>query len=392
MEPFESTSGKTERQPGGYLAFMPSPLPPAPDLSFDMAAMGLMAGASEALGRLSGLAARLPNPDLFIAMYVRKEAVLSSQIENIECTLDDVLQFEESPDGRNQDAAAVVRYVEALSRGYAAMVRGGISLDVIRELHDVLMRHAGDGEWQPGEFRTEQNWIGARSTPIERAIYVPPPVERMHLALGNLSYYLNEYRGHPPLVACGIAHAQFETIHPFHDGNGRVGRMLIPLMLARDHVLERPFFYPSLFLRDNRREYYDRLTALREKGDWVDWLRFFWLALRTAAQEATRTTRRILELRERVDESAHALTPSSTQVANLMFEYPVLSANAVKGRLGVSFDTAIAALRQLVEAGWLNEFTGKRRGMLFRFAPYLEILEDAGEEGLKHYIANRTKP
>lgn len=392
MEPIQSTSGKTERQPSGYLAFMPSPLPPAPDLAFDMGATGLLTGASESLGRLSGLLSQLPNPDLFIAMYVRKEAVLSSQIENIECTLDDVLQFEESPDGSNHDAASVVRYVEALNRGYAAMGSGDISLDLIRELHQVLMRNASDDERKPGEFRTEQNWIGARNTPIERAIYVPPPVERMHLALGNLNYYLNEYQGHPPLVACGIAHAQFETIHPFHDGNGRLGRILIPLMLARAHVLDRPFFYPSLFLRDNRREYYDRLTAVREKGDWVGWLKFFWLALRTAAEEATQTTQRILELRERVDESFPALTRSSIQVANLMFEYPVLSANAVKGRLGVSFDTAIAALRQLVEAGWLNEFTGKRRGMLFRFAPYLEILESAGEEGLQHHIVKRTKP
>ncbi|MEO7744513.1 MAG: Fic family protein [Usitatibacter sp.] len=371
---------------------MPNPLPPAPDLAFDMATTGVMAGASEALGRLSGLAAQLPNPDLFIAMYVRKEAVLSSQIENIECTLDDVLQFEESPDGSNQDAAAVVRYVEALKRGYPAMSQRGLSMDLIRELHQVLMSDLGDGERQPGEFRTEQNWIGARNTPIERAIYVPPPVERMHLALHNLNYYLNEYQGHPPLVACGIAHAQFETIHPFHDGNGRLGRMLIPLMLARDHVLERPFLYPSLFFRDNRREYYDRLTAVREKGDWAGWLKFFWLALRTAAEEATQTTKSILELRERVDGSARALTPSSVQVAKIMFEYPVLSANAVKKRLDVSFDTAIAALRQLVEAEWLQEFTGKRRGMLFRFTPYLEILEGAGEEGLKHHVSKRSKP
>ncbi len=389
MEPVQSTSGRTERQPGGYLAFVPNPLPPAPELALDMSATGLMSGASEALGRLSGLAAQLPNPDLFIAMYVRKEAILSSQIENIECTLDDVLQFEESPDGGNQDAAAVVRYVEALNRGYAAMVKGGISLELIRELHGVLMRNADDGA---GEFRTEQNWIGARNTPIERAIYVPPPVDRMHPALGNLSYYLNEYQAHPPLVACGIAHAQFETIHPFHDGNGRLGRILIPLMLARDHVLERPFFYPSLYLRDNRRDYYDRLTAVREKGDWVGWLKFFWLALRTAAEEATQTTQRILELRAQVDENAHALTRSAAQVANLMFEHPVLSGNAVKKHLGVSFDTAIAALRQLANAGWLHEFTGKRRGMLFRFAPYLEILEGAGEAGLRHHIVKRTKP
>ncbi len=272
------------------------------------------------------------------------------------------------------------------------MAGGSLSLDLIRELHHVLMRNAVDDGRPAGVLRTEQDWIGARSSPIERAIYVPPPVERMHMALGNLSYYLNEYQGQPPLVASGIAHAQFETIHPFHDGNGRVGRMLIPLMLARDRVLDRPFFYPSLFLRDNRREYYDRLTAVREKGDWVGWLRFFWLALRTAAEEATQTTHRILALRKRVAASTRTLTPSSTQVADLMFEYPVLSANAVKEKLGVSFDTAIAALRQLVDAGWLDEFTGKRRGMLFRFAPYLQILEGAGEDGLRHHIARRTKP
>lgn len=376
--PISSTAGKTAPQPDGYLAFIPSLLPPQPELTFDEQAAALQAEASSALGRLKGIGEAVPNRDLFLGMYVRKEAILSSQIEDIECTLDDVLRFEEgdkdAPGVRTVDVAQVVNYVRAVNLGFDEL-RGGarISLELLRALHAIL---APDSE-RTGRFRETQNWIGSRSrdADVRTARYVPPPVTEMHERLANLMYYVNEHQGPSPIVRAGVAHAQFETIHPFDDGNGRIGRILVALMLRANGALEHPLLYLSLYLRNNRREYYDRLMAVREKGDWSAWIDFFTRGLQSTAEDAADLAKRVVELRERGAAMLEQMPPNTRQVLDALFTHPIVDARAMQRHAGLGFEGAQAALQRLESAGWVREITGKKRNRTYRFEPYLSILE-----------------
>lgn len=383
MQPFQSSAGKTERQPDGQLAFIPNTIPP--DLpALDDHAQALLSATAEAIGRLDGYARRLPNLDLFVGMYVRKEALLSSQIENIDCTLDEVLQIEENVDADAgvdvRDVAAVVNYVKAVNRGFERLERGeSTSLEMLRELHRILLTGTRDGESAtPGEFRDTQNWIGRPGSTMATATFVPPPVDAMHARLVNLEYYLRDFQGHSPVVRCAIAHAQFETIHPFDNGNGRVGRMLIVLLMRQLGALQQPLLYPSLFLKDNRNEYYDRLMAIRVKGEWAPWIEFFATGIRHTATEALEMCEKIVALKAE-SESAQALPKNTRRTLELMFTHPILDANAAKRHLGVGFDAAAGALKRLEADGWIEEITGKRRGRTYRFSRYIRLLEGAGE-------------
>jgi len=386
MEEMNSPAGRTERQPEGYLAFMPSTLPPA------LTAPGqddllAITHATEIVGRLAGTAARLPNPDLFVAMYVRKEAILSSRIEGIESTLDEILDYERDEADREGPAdpadriAQVVNYVRAARLGAERIgPEAPITLALIRELHAVLMHGArNEGGSPAGQFRDTQNWIGPRGSSPFDARYVPPPAARMQLALGNLAHYINEQPGIPVLIRCAIAHAQFETIHPFHDGNGRLGRLLIPLILRKYGALPQPLLYLSLFLLAHRREYYDRLTLVRSRGDWMGWLRFFCEAVRLTGEDALATIARVEALQATIRAKAQDFPPRARALAETIFDNPVLSANSAMKLIGSSFPTAQGALQRLVEAGVLVETTGKRRNKRYRFTTYIEILGAAGE-------------
>jgi Fic family protein len=322
-------------------------------------------------------------------MYVRKEALLSSQIENIECTLDDVLQVEEElePDAGvdAKDVAAVVNYVRAVNQGFERLNRERVSMALIRDLHGVLMPGTRDGEESaPGQFRDHQNYIGRKGTtgPGD-ALFVPPPVERMRMGLGNMDYYIKEHQGHAPIVRCALAHAQFETIHPFVNGNGRLGRMLIVLMLRDLNVIQEPLLYPSLFLKDNRSEYYDRLMNVRARGDWQGWIEFFAQGMRHTAEEALQTCKAIATLKAETD--AQSLSKNPSRLLLILYEHPIVDAKAVMRHLNIGFDAANDALKNLQEGGWLQEITGKQRGRIYRFDRYLAILERAGEHspGLK---------
>jgi Fic family protein len=327
---------------------------------------------------LDGASRHLPNRDLFLGMCVRKEALLSSQIEGIECTLDEVFQVEEGvePGGGSdmKDVGQVVNYVKAVNAGLEKLPAEDVSTNLLRELHGILLA----GREGAGTFRDKQNWIGHPGSSLANATYVPPPVGRMHMALANLDYYLREYQGHAPIVRCAIAHAQLETIHPFIDGNGRVGRMMIALMLKELNVLSQPLLYPSLFLRRNRTEYYDRLTAVRTKGDWTSWIAFCATGLRQAAEEALATCGTIAALKAET-EAAEGLPKNTRRTLELLFAHPILDANAVKRRLELGFDAASDALKRLEAAGWIEETTGKRRGRTYRFSRYIDILERVGD-------------
>jgi Fic family protein len=256
---------------------------------------------------------------------------------------------------------------------------------LIRELHGILMPGTKDSdESAPGQFRGHQNFIGRKATSGPHdALFVPPPVDRMHMGLANLDYYIRELQGHAPVVRCAIAHAQFETIHPFVNGNGRLGRMLTVLMLRDLGVLRQALVYPSLFLKDNRTEYYDRLMAVRARGDWMGWIEFFAQGLRHTAEEALATCSAITHMKAQSDDAD--LPKNPTRLLAILYEHPIVDAKAVMRHLSLGFDAASDALKRLHGEGWIEEITGKRRGKTYRFTRYLEILEAAGEHepGLK---------
>jgi Fic family protein len=295
----DTRAGRFVQQPRGYRAFEPASLPPQPPIQFGRELLGALSQADQALGRLDGTAGMLPNPNLFVAMYVRQEAVLSSQIEGTQASLTDVLAFEAVNDGASEgDVEEVVNYVAAMNHGLERLKEFPLSLRLIREIHERLMRGVRGQERQPGEFRTSQNWIGPGGSTLATATFVPPPPHVMQDALSRLERFLHD-PDLPRLVHAALAHAQFETIHPFLHGNGRVGRLLITFLLCHGGVLSRPLLYLSHYLKQHRQEYYDRLQAVRLEGRWEEWLLFFLKGVAEVAIEAQATAGKILALRER---------------------------------------------------------------------------------------------
>src|SRR2546428_59532 len=291
-------AGHYVKQPTGYLAFIPSALPPNPRIRFDDAFLEVLSRADRAVGRLDGCAETLPNSELFVFMYIRKEAVLSSQIEGTQASLMDVLEFEATArEGTTKDVSDVFNYVAAMKYGLGRLKSLPVSLRLIREIHAKLLANVRCAR-NAGEFRTTQNWIGPAGSPLKDAVFVPPPPVDMHTALDVMEKFLHAKDPMPYLVRAGIAHAQFETIHPFVDGNGRLGRLLITYMLCEHKILRKPLLYLSYFFKQNRSEYYDRLQAVRNMGQWEQWLKFFLRGIAEVAEEATMTARRIVQLRE----------------------------------------------------------------------------------------------
>jgi Fic family protein len=314
-------------------------------------------------------------------MYVRQEAVLSSQIEGTQSTLEDVLQFEVDASGESapRDVAEVVSYVRAMDHGLERMERLPLSLRLIREIHAELLKDARGSDRDPGEFRRTQYWIGPAGCSLKTAAFVPPPVTEMKAALGDLEEFLHFDGPMPVLIHCGLAHAQFETIHPFLDGNGRVGRLLITFLLCQRRILQRPLLYLSLYLKAHRSQYYDRLTAIRVDGDWEGWLKFFLLGVGEVSQSATRTVQAILQLREDGRSMIERLRPSALagRLFDFLFEQPIFSVRMVEKRLECSYVKANQLVLQLEELGLLKETTGWRRNRRYRFSPYLALFEPA---------------
>lgn len=347
-------------------------------MTYDADLIRALSEADQRLARLDGVTSTLPNPDLFVAMYVRQEAVLSSQIEGTQSTLEDVLQFEIDPQGEElpRDVGAVVNYVAAMNHGLQRLPQLPLSLRLIREIHGVLLHGTRGGEKTPGEFRKSQNWIGPGGCTLATASFVPPPVAAMTDALANLETFLHDTTL-PVLLQCGLAHAQFETIHPFLDGNGRVGRLLITFLLCSREVLQRPLLYLSYFLQQNRLEYYDRLTAIRQQGDWEGWLKFFLRGVAEVSREATASARRILALREDhlrlIRDHDKINSTYGLPLLDHLYEHPITTVRLVEGRLESSYATANKVVNQFIELGLLREMTGFERNRRFAYDPYLAV-------------------
>jgi len=365
-------AGQYVRQVEGYQAFIPAPLPPQPPPQIDQKTLNLLSRADLALGRLDGVTSILPNPDLFVAMFVRQEAVLSSQIEGTQSTLEDVLQFEVDEKGADlpKDIGEVVNYVNAIKFGLKRLRDLPLSLRLIREIHGRLLQGVRGGERTPGEFRRTQNWIGPAGCNLHTATFIPPKVHAMNPSLDNLERFLHDTDSFPVLIHCALAHAQFETIHPFIDGNGRVGRLLITFLLCQREILQQPLLYLSSYLKARRAEYYDRLMAIRVSDDWEGWIKFFLRGVFEVSQAATATARKILELREK-----HRQLVKVPALLDYLFEQPLVSINMVQARLGCGYPTASKYVEQFVEAGILEETTGYQRNRRFRYDPYLSLFE-----------------
>ena len=376
-------AGEYRMQTTGYRAFIPKPLPLGPlPLRMDEEIVALLSEADVALGRLDGAASVLPNPELFVGMYTRKEAVLSSQIEGTQATLVDLLAFEASPPRRSvrSDVQEVVNHVAALNHAlvrvhtlaalFAPSARGPRGPDARRSRRQPI----------PGEFRTTQNWIGALGMGPVEAVFVPPPPAELPGALGEFERFLHQRGRIPPLIHCGLAHAQFETIHPFIDGNGRMGRLLITLLLMHHGVLKRPLLYLSHYLREHRENYGDRLQNIRDSGDWEGWLAFFLRGVAAVAVEATATAQAILE----IEGCAHGV--AARRVANdtrgggigrrRLMDQPVISIGAAAERLHVSHPTARRLISLCEHRGLLREITGQSRYQRFLYEPYVDLVSE----------------
>lgn len=366
---------------------MPAPLPPNPAVQPTAAIQTLLEHANRSLGRLDGVSVLLPDPALFLYMYVRKEAVLSSQIEGTQSTLSDLLLFEHDavPGAPINDVSEVSNYIAAMEHGLARLREGfPLSLRLLREIHEILMRGARGSEKTPGEFRRSQNWIGG-SRP-GNALFVPPPVHEVMPALDNLEKFLhNELGPMPLLIKAGLAHAQFETIHPFLDGNGRLGRLLVTFMLCAEKALDQPLLYLSLYLKERRDEYYASLQRIRDDGDWEQWIVFFLTGVDLVARQATETARALVALferdRSRIQKALGRSAGSALEVYEYYRHHLVGSASAVERAGNLSLPTVLSAIGRLQELEVLREVTGQQRNRQFVYQQYLDIL-NAGVAGV----------
>ena len=375
---YETTSA------GGELvrAFVPLPLPPKPAVTLDGPLQQELEAATLALGRLDAVSTLLPDETLFLYAYVRKEAVLSSQIEGTQSSLSDLLLFEleEAPGVPLDDVVEVSNYVAALEHGLNRL-RGRFPLSnrLLREIHGVLLSRGRGSSKAPGEFRRSQNWIGG-SRP-GNATFVPPPHTLVADCMGALEHFLHATDdGLPALVRAGLAHVQFETVHPFLDGNGRLGRLLITLLLCHAGILREPLLYLSLYFKKHRTVYYDLLDAVRRTGDWESWLAFFIEGVRTTAEGAVATSRRLTNLfasdRTALQRHAGRRAGSALRVHDALKTKPILPLRAVRTLTALSFPTASSAMQLLVEQGIVRELTGKLRNRLFVYDRYLAILNE----------------
>lgn len=369
-----------QRIPGEpYGAYVPNPLPPDPPIQMDAALLDALERANRALGRLDGLSILIPDISLFIYFYVRKEAVLSSQIEGTQSSLCDLLLFEshEIPGVPIEDVQEVSNYVAALGHGMERLRNDApLTLRLLREIHAVLLSRGRGEDRQPGAFRTSQNWIGG--TRPGNAAFVPPPAAEVMSCLDGWEKFMHDLPDRTPtLLKAGMLHAQFETIHPFLDGNGRLGRMMIPLLLCYEHVLSEPLLYLSLYFKSHRDTYYDLLQQVRFDGDWEEWLKFFLTGVADTAEQATRTAQAIVQLvrAERASiESTRRVSASTLRLHTWMQRRPVFTIADAASNLGMSTQTAINALARLRALEIVREITGRQRRLVFVYESLLRVL------------------
>ena len=378
-------AGRQVKQPGGYRAFIPASLPPDPPVRISGELQELLSQADRALGRLDGSIQTLPNPDLFVFMYVRKEAVLSSQIEGTQSSLQDVLAAEARILSRDrpQDVDEVINYVRAMNHGLSGLARLPVSIRLIREIHAELLQGVRGRHLSPGDLRTSQNWIGPAGCTLNEASFVPPPPHEIAQHLSQLERFLQTDNRLPLLVKIGLAHVQFETIHPFLDGNGRIGRLLITFLLCEQKVLFKPVLYLSYYLKRNRQQYYEQLQSVRDHGTWEEWLLFFLRGVIEVSRQATDTARLILNLREEhrqaITEHLGRAAGNGHRVLEYLYEHPIVSVKEVQNLTGTTYPAANQLVARLVAADILNEITGQTRNRRFIYQQYIGLFHDPEE-------------
>lgn len=357
-----------------YQSFRPSPLPPELNIDDDM--LSLLTGATKAIASLDTLATYIPNINLFVSMYVRKEALLSSQIEGTQATLEDVLDplIEENT---NRNVADVVNYIKATEFALDRLNTLPLCNKLLKETHAVLMQGVRGQEKNPGEFRISQNWIGSQGSSIKNARYIPPNPQDMAEAMSDLEKYMNGDDSLDVLIRAALIHYQFETIHPFLDGNGRIGRLLITLFLMEKKVLHSPALYISYYLKLNRVEYYDRMSEVRAKNNYEQWVRFFLLAIKESSEEAAETILRLNSLHNK-NVSVIDRLGRQGKTSRLIFDYieknPIIDIGKISHELGVSFNTASSHINRLIEHGILVQTNNSERRRVFAYEEYLSIL------------------
>ncbi len=369
----------------GYAAFHPAPLPPDPPLRLDIGLHKLLDHANQALGRLDGITLLLPDPSQFLYAFIRKEAVLSSQIEGTVSSLSDLLLFENevAPGVPVQDIEETANYIVALNHGVDSIMSGRLPLcnRLLREVHAHLLRSGRGSDKTPGEFRRSQNWLGG--TRPGNARYVPPPWPEVEPAMSALEQYLHDIPGPSPvLIKAALAHVQFETIHPFLDGNGRVGRLLITLLLVDQQVLSRPLLYLSLYLKRNREAYYEHLQSVRTEGAWEAWLRFFLEGVIDVANSTSDTTREIVKMIERDRERIHTFgrgAATALRVHDQAVKRVVIKPPTIARHLKLTEPPVYAAVARLEDAGIVREVTGRARGKTYVYGEYMDILNEGTE-------------
>src|SRR3989338_4019794 len=377
----QSSSGKVFKAERGYWAFTPNPLPP--ELQYSKNLANLLSEANRYLGNLNGVGTLLPNPNLLIVPYVRREAVLSSRIEGTQTSLSDLFYFEaarreeQKSEAEKTDVLEVLNYVKAMDYGIKRLKELPLSLRLIREMHGILMKGVSGEHQTPGEFRRSQNWIGPPGCTINDATFVPPPVHEMNEALGDLEKFLHDRENHSGLIQCALIHYQFETIHPFLDGNGRIGRLLITLFLCEREFLTYPMLYLSAFFEKYRSDYYERLLAVSQKGKWEEWVMFFLRAVAVQAKDATENSKAILHLlesyRKRVQQKRASIFV--TKLLEELFRNPYTSIPRAAELLKTSYHTAKAAVEKLKEAKIVFEISDKIRGKVYCAKELMNLLE-----------------
>lgn len=361
-----------------YQSFVPNPLPPESTIEPDRDMIRLLIKANTQIAALNEIAKHIPNMNLFVSMYVRKEALMSSQIEGTQATLEDM--FDPMLDiNRNRDVADVVNYIKATEYAIRRLETLPLCNRLLRETHAVLMENVRGQENNPGEFRHSQNWIGGQGSTLNNARYIPPCPEDMELAMTELEKYMNEDTSLDSLIQAALIHYQFETIHPFLDGNGRIGRLLITLYLIEKKILTTPALYISYFLKKNRIEYYDRMTEVRTKGNYEQWIRFFLQAIAECAEDAITTIDKLTALHN-INEAALQQTGRAAKNTLLVFHYleanPIIDIQKTADALGISFNTTASAVKKLIDKSILVQSNNKNRNRTFAYEAYLDILRD----------------
>ncbi|UCD05342.1 MAG: Fic family protein [candidate division WOR-3 bacterium] len=372
-------AGTYVKQPGGHMAFIPKDLPPVPPIEYDDELQALLSKADRAIARLDGIVTVLPNPDFFIAMYVKKEALLSSQIEGTQASLEEVLEFEADMKPRDniKEVKEVVNYIKALEFGIKHVSNARANAQLFRAIHRILIEGTRGSKKALGEFRRTQNWIGPPGANVFEAHFVPPPPEQILPAMANLEVFFNESDQMPPLIRAAMIHAQFETIHPFIDGNGRIGRLMITFFLVAHGVLMQPLLYLSYYLKMNREEYYNLLMRVRNEGDWEGWIKFFLYGIDEVSHEAATAAGEIIRLKQHLIDVLYENRISSiyaVKLIDLLFTKPVIDVKTVTEEFKISKESGNELVNRFEKLGILRELTGKQRYKKYLFHDYTSII------------------